>query len=73
MKRRNVVVVGGGLAGLAAAGRLSDNGHSVTLLEARERLGGRAWSVDRPRGSPVELGAEWVADDGVLRDLCRET
>lgn len=69
---RDVLVVGGGLAGLAAAGRLLEQGHAVTLVEASARLGGRAWSVDRGGKSPIELGAEWVADDGVVRVLAGE-
>ncbi len=69
---RDVLVIGGGLAGLAAASRLLERRHAVTLVEARPRLGGRAWSLERPGSSPVELGAEWVADDGVVRRLCRE-
>ena len=57
----DVVVVGAGVAGLAAAGELGRRGFTVTLLEARERLGGRVWTV-RPAGwpTPVELGAEFV-------------
>ena len=57
----DVLVIGGGVAGLAAAGELGRKGFSVTLLEARDRLGGRVWTL-RPRGwpVPVELGAEFV-------------
>ncbi len=57
----DVVVVGGGIAGLAAARTVAEAGRSVTLLEARERLGGRILTV-HPDGAdgPVELGAEFV-------------
>jgi monoamine oxidase len=66
----DVVVVGGGLAGLAAAGRLADAGAAVTLLEARGRLGGRVLT-ERPAalGHPVDLGAEWIGAEGELHDL----
>ncbi len=55
-----VVVVGAGLAGLAAARTLTDNGCDVTVLEARERVGGRVWSVTLENGEIAELGAEWI-------------
>lgn len=57
----DVVVVGAGAAGLAAASHLSRNGKSVCVLEARERVGGRVLTV-RPRGAaiPLELGAEFI-------------
>jgi squalene-associated FAD-dependent desaturase len=50
-----VVVVGGGFAGMAAACRLSGDGHSVTLIEASLRLGGRAASFVH-RGETIDYG-----------------
>lgn len=57
----DVIVIGAGAAGLAAARRLSGAGTRVTILEARDRIGGRIHTL-RPIGSPVpiELGAEFV-------------
>ncbi len=57
----DVLVIGGGVAGLAAAGSLARHGHSVTVLEARDRLGGRVQTL-RPKrwGAPVEVGAEFL-------------
>jgi monoamine oxidase len=54
-----VVVVGAGLAGLAAADALLTAGIDVTVLEARDRVGGRVWSVPFA-GGIVERGAEFV-------------
>ena len=63
-------MVGAGLAGLAAALRLHDRGVPVTLLEARDRVGGRVWSVQLTNGAVAELGAEWImAADRTLLDL----
>ncbi|MGY4649354.1 FAD-dependent oxidoreductase [Mycobacterium sp. URHB0021] len=52
----HVVVIGVGMAGLAAARRLSDGGMRVTVIEARERIGGRVWT-DTSLGVPIDLGA----------------
>ena len=55
----DVVVVGGGFAGVTAAREAALRGRSVVLLEARERLGGRTWRSDWGPG-PVEYGGAWV-------------
>jgi monoamine oxidase len=60
-----VLVVGAGAAGLAAARTLQDAGHEVTVLEARERVGGRAFTSYDIAEHPVELGAEFVHGQNV--------
>ncbi len=58
MKR--VAVLGAGFAGLAAADALRAAGVEVTVLEARDRVGGRVWSVPFGEGAVVERGAEFI-------------
>jgi monoamine oxidase len=55
----DVIVVGGGFAGVTAAREVALRGGSVLLLEARDRLGGRTWSADWD-GIPIEYGGAWV-------------
>jgi monoamine oxidase len=55
-----VVVIGAGLAGLAAADALVREGVEVTVLEARDRVGGRVWSRQLENGALVEMGAEFI-------------
>ncbi|MBO0679722.1 FAD-dependent oxidoreductase [Mycolicibacterium sp. S2-37] len=55
----HVVVVGAGFSGLAAARRLADSGVRVTVLEARDRIGGRT-STDTSLGLPIDVGASWI-------------
>ena len=59
-RRVDVVVVGAGLAGLAAARRIARKGHSVAVLEARDRVGGRTLNHPIGGGKIVEIGGEWV-------------
>ena len=58
MKR--VGVIGAGFAGLAAADALRAGGAEVTVLEARDRVGGRVWSVPFGKGAVIERGAEFI-------------
>lgn len=54
-----VVIIGAGFAGLVTARELQTAGYEVEILEARDRIGGRAWTEER-MGRPLELGATWV-------------
>src|SRR5882672_10509815 len=61
MQSPDVIVIGAGAAGLAAADELSRKGARVLILEARDRIGGRCWTRRIPGLSiPVELGAEFI-------------
>lgn len=55
-----VVVVGGGAAGIAAARRLTDASVHCLIVEARPRLGGRAWTVLDESGYALDLGCGWL-------------
>src|SRR5260221_4998997 len=70
-----VVVVGGGAAGIAAARTLRDAGVDALIVEARDRLGGRAWTVVTPGGFPIDLGCGWLhsADNNPWRQIAEET
>lgn len=61
----DVIVIGAGLAGLTAARDLADAGRTVTVLEARERIGGRTWTGTLPGTDVrVEWGGTWVIPEG---------
>lgn len=51
-----VLIIGAGMAGLAAGRALHQSGHAVVILEGRDRIGGRIWTDD----DGVDLGAHWI-------------
>jgi monoamine oxidase len=55
-----VIVVGGGAAGVAAARRLHDASVRCLILEARARLGGRAWTITDASGFALDVGCGWL-------------
>jgi monoamine oxidase len=66
-------VVGAGFAGLAAARRLIDRGQTVTLLEARDRVGGRVWNRSAADGTIASVGGTWLGKrQDRMFELCRE-
>lgn len=56
---RRVIVVGAGIAGIAAAEMLDADGFDVTILESRNRIGGRIWT-DTSWDLPLDRGASWI-------------
>ena len=59
-EHRKVIVVGAGFSGLIAARELEAAGIEVTIYEARDRIGGRAWTHECLGGHALEMGATWV-------------
>src|ERR1700734_2696219 len=60
-KKTKIVIVGAGIAGLAAAQELLANGFEVIIVEARNRCGGRIWVDDSlGLGMPLAKGARWI-------------
>lgn len=56
----DIVVIGAGLAGLTAAWELEKAGHRCTVLEAKDRVGGRTWSARLGNGEITERGGEYI-------------
>ncbi|MDB5082198.1 MAG: monoamine oxidase [Chloroflexi bacterium] len=67
-----IIVIGAGIAGLAAARYLQDRDFEVIILEGRGRTGGRIWT-DNSLGVPLDLGAAWIhgVDGNPLTDLAQ--
>lgn len=73
-KNKSVIVVGAGLAGLSAARDLAAAGAEVTVLEARDRIGGRIWTSRAWPDLPMDMGASWIhgLKGNPMTDLARE-
>src|SRR4051812_3141085 len=74
MTESRVVVIGAGAAGIAAARRLKQAGIETLILEARERVGGRAWTDTSSFGVPLDMGCAWLhsADRNPWMSYARE-
>ena len=73
-RKKTAVIIGAGFAGLAAAYKLKTAGWNVTILEARDRIGGRVYS-HKFAGTDLmcELGAEWVGESHErIKALCHD-
>lgn len=62
--RQNVLIIGAGLAGLRAGQVLKAKGHQVTILEGRNRFGGRCYTSHKWADLPMDLGATWIHESG---------
>ncbi|MCL4254563.1 MAG: FAD-dependent oxidoreductase [Anaerolineae bacterium] len=71
---KTIIVVGAGASGIATARELHDAGHTVTILEARDRIGGRVWTDTRMANTPLDLGASWIhgIEDNPVWELTQE-
>ncbi|HYX50169.1 MAG TPA: FAD-dependent oxidoreductase, partial [Ktedonobacteraceae bacterium] len=67
-RKGTAIVIGGGFGGLATAIRLQAAGNRVTLVEARERLGGRAYQLKQD-GFTFDMGPSLITAPHLLEDL----
>jgi monoamine oxidase len=69
--KREVIIIGGGLAGLTGAFKLQKQGLKPLIIESNNRLGGRIYTKSM-NGEQFELGATWVFEDPNLKQLIKE-
>nr|HQU86490.1 FAD-dependent oxidoreductase [Pyrinomonadaceae bacterium] len=73
--QKSCLIIGAGFSGLSAAFKLKNSGWKVTILEARDRIGGRVFSYSFKQNPNLvcELGAEWIGEDHLrIQQLCRD-
>lgn len=58
--KQRVIVIGAGVSGLAAAKHMRENGIEVIVLEGRDRIGGRVWTIHTANGGIFDMGASWI-------------
>jgi monoamine oxidase len=72
-RHTEVVIIGAGLAGLSAARRLVAAGVETLVLEARERVGGRTYTITTKDGIRLDLGGQWIGQNQqAIRILAEE-
>lgn len=72
-KSPQVLIIGGGFSGIAAAKKLHESGISFQVLEARDRLGGRVHSRQLSEDLYVDLGGQWIGPtQDRMYELCKE-
>ena len=59
-READVVIVGAGFSGLAAAREVIRSGGSAIVLEARDRVGGRSLNAELPGGEVIDVGGQWL-------------
>ena len=71
---RKVLIVGAGMAGLAAARALRNEGIEVEVIEGNDRVGGRIWTSFQWPDVPIDLGASWIhgLKGNPITDLAKE-
>lgn len=57
----DVIIIGADAAGMGAARKLNKAGYSVLVIEAADRVGGRAWTQSTSFGVPVDMGCSWIS------------
>ena len=68
--KENVIIIGAGAAGLAAAKKLEEAGYAYQILEATDHYGGRIQKNEDFADFPIDLGAEWIhTDKSILNEL----